>query len=70
MTVKGKKNLTYLKVDVDICTEQYHCRKQKNEKYIKLFFIIGGILLFLFGIYVCLSDSKIKKESNIYEKKN
>ena len=69
MTVKGKKNLTYLKVDVDICTEQYHCRKQKNEKYIKLFFIIGGILLFLFGIYVCLSDSVIKREENIYEKK-
>ena len=70
MTVKGLSNLTYLKVDVDICTEQFNCRKQKYEKYIKLTFIIGGILLFLFGIYVCLSDSKIKKESNIYEKKN
>ena len=69
MTVKGIKNLTYLKVDVDICTEQFYCRKQNYEKYAKLFFIIGGILLFLFGIYVCLSDSVIKIETNIYEKK-
>ena len=68
MSIEGLENLTYLKVDIYECEDKNKCMKQIIQKYIKIGFLVGGILMFLFGIYVCLSDSIIKRQTNIFEK--
>ena len=69
MSIQTSKRIDYSVVNVELCDKEDHCLK--SDFYFKFYlaFIITGVLVLFYGIYICFCDNAFKKEGNIFEMK-
>ena len=67
MSIKSSKKVADLYVDIELCEDDGECLKQSFYFKFYIGFICVGILIFLYGLYICLCEPTFKKESNIFD---
>ena len=67
MSIKSPKKIANIFVDLELCDDGKKCMKESF--YFKLYFgfTAVGILIFIYGIYICFCEITFKKESNIFD---
>ena len=68
MTVESLKIIDNMLVDIEVCDGK-NCFSDAIYFKFYLGFIVTGLLIIFYGIYVCFCDTALKKESNIFEMK-
>ena len=70
MMIKSQGLIQNLYMDIEICeNEEGMCLRQAFYFKIYLGFFGVGILIFLYGLYICFCEITFKKESNIFDMK-
>ena len=67
MSIEGKSKIDYMIVEIEECVNE-QCEKRMNKIIIITSFIVGGLIVLLYGIYNCFCDSIVKKENNIFDR--
>ena len=57
MSIEGKSKIDYMIVEIEECVNE-QCEKRMNKIIIITSFIVGGLIVLLYGIYNCFCDSK------------
>ena len=69
MTVQSFKRTENAVIKLDLCDKEESCLKKNFYLKFDIAFIVIGIALILYGIYICFYDNSYKKEGNIFEMK-
>lgn len=67
MSIKSSKKVDDLYVDLELCDGKGECLKYNFYFKFYIAFTCVGILIFLYGIYICFCETTFKKESNIFD---
>jgi hypothetical protein len=67
MTIKALKKIDDLFVDLEICDDEGTCMRESFYFKFYIGFTLAGILIFIYGIYICFCETTFKKESNIFD---
>lgn len=67
MMVKTSEIVVNSFVDIQLCNNEGICMKESFYFKFYLGFTAVGILIFLYGIYICFCEITFKKESNIFD---
>ena len=67
MSIKSNKKLPNIFVELELCDDGKKCMKESFYFKFYLGFTAVGILIFLYGIYICFCEITFKKESNIFD---
>ena len=67
MTIKAIKKIDDLFVDLEICNDDGTCMRESFYFKFYIGFTFAGILIFIYGIYICYCETTFKKESNIFD---
>ena len=67
MSIKSSKKVDDLYVDLELCDEDGECLRQSFYFKFYIAFICVGILIFIYGLYICFCETTFKKESNIFD---
>ena len=67
MTIQTENKIENSAVYLDLCDVDNNCLKSGFYFKFYLGFIIFGVFVFFYGIYICFCDNTFKKEGNIFE---
>lgn len=67
MTIKALKKIDDLFVDLEVCKDGGTCLRESFYFKFYIGFTLAGIIIFIYGIYICFCETTFKKESNIFD---
>lgn len=69
MTISSPNKVDNSIINIDICDDDGNCFIKGFKLKFYISFIVIGIGILAYGIYICFCETNFKKESNIFERK-
>ena len=69
MSISSSNKVDNSIINIEICDDDGNCLRRAFNLKFYISFIVIGVGLLGYGIYICFCETNFKKESNIFERK-